>query len=346
MRPFWEEIAYINEEERSKVQAIVKLPEPYIEKPSLIAFYSFKGGVGRTLNLAAHLFALLDRAKEIDRSITVLVIDADLEAPGLTYWNMSEKPQPVVSFIDFLEAYHYSPIEREQTLSLFAREVNKSPKYEGKSTVYFLPACLDDNQLLDTPILPEQLVTSPEGVWECGNAIHSLGKAVGADYVLIDLSSGLSKISSPIIFDPRIQRIIVTTINDQSLRGINLVLSQIGRVAPPKAKVDDESYYDPSLVISMLTPELKSLPAFEDALVKFQSAYLQSEEDNLYSTRLEIKETDFAQDLLYVNNWKEARSKLSQTSVMKVAHEWAKEQLEITTHQQPLSKLMSIKAKS
>jgi len=208
VHPFWEEIAYIysESEENTVASKAVKFPEPYTGNPKLIAFYSFKGGVGRTLNLAAHHFALLDRAKKLDRSITVLVIDADLEAPGLTYWNAFEKQQPAVSFIDFLEAYHYPPIEREQTLSLFAREVKKSPKYEGNSTVYFLPACLDDEQLLDTPILPEHLVTSPDGTWECGNAIHRLGQSVGADYVLIDLRAGLSEISSPIIFDPRIQR--------------------------------------------------------------------------------------------------------------------------------------------
>ncbi|MHC5672943.1 ParA family protein [Nostoc sp.] len=340
IRPFWEEIAYIENDSEIKnvIEKQVKLPDAYTEKPNLIAFYSFKGGVGRTLNLAAHLFALLDRAKELDLSINVLVIDADLEAPGLTYWNRSEKQQPSVSLIDFLEVYHYSPIEREQTLSLFAREVKKSSKYEGKSTVYFLPACLDDDQLLDTPILPEQLVRSPDGAWEWGNAIHSLGKAVGADYVFIDLRAGLSEISSPIIFDPRIQRFLVTTITEQSVIGTSLVLEQIGRVAPPEERVDDKSYYEPCLLISMLMPELKSLPAFEDALVRFQSAYAQPEEDNLYATRLEIKETYFAQELLYINNWEDSRLKLSPTSVMNVAKEWAKEQLVIPNEQELQSK--------
>jgi hypothetical protein len=339
VRPFWEEIAYIEGDlETGNVTAKpVKLPEPYTEKPNLIAFYSFKGGVGRTVNLAAHYFVLLDRAKELDQPITVLVIDADLEAPGLTYWSRLEKQQPAVSFIDFLEVYQYSPIEREQTLSLFAREVKKSPKNEGKSTVYFLPACLDDEQLLDTPILPEDLVRSPDGAWECGNAIHRLGQAVGADYVFIDLRAGLSEISSPIIFDPRIQRFLVTTITEQSVTGTSLVLKQLGQVAPPEISVDDSSYYDPSLVISMLMPELKSSPAFEDALVRFQSAYVQPEEENLYYTRLEIKETYFAQELLYINNWEDARLKLSPTSVMTVAREWAEEQLGTPITQKSLS---------
>lgn len=342
VRPLWEEITYLGSgseaAEDLTIENPVKLPKGYIDKPSLIAFYSFKSGVGRTLNLAAHLFALLDRAKELDKPINILVIDADIEAPGLTYWNAFEKQQPAVSFIDFLEIYHYSPIEREQSISLFAREVKKSAKYEGKSTVYFLPACLEDEELLDTPILPEHLVRSPDGAWEYGNAIHSLGKAVGADYVLIDLRAGLSEISSPIIFDPRIQRFLVTTINDQSVRGTSLVLEQIARVAPSEASVNDERYYDPCLIISMLTPELRLLPAVEDALVRLQTAYLQSEEDNLYATRLDIKETYFSQELLYINNWDDARLKLSPTSVMNVAKEWAKEQLIIPNNQELQSK--------
>ncbi|MEJ6483588.1 ParA family protein [Nostoc punctiforme UO1] len=170
------------------------------------------------------------------------------------------------------------------------------------------------------------MVRSPDGAWEYGNAIHSLGKAVGADYVLIDLRAGLSEISSPIIFDSRIQRFIVTTLNDQSVRGTSLVLEQIARVAPSEASVDDERYYDPSLIVSMLTEELRLSPAFEYELERLESVYLQSEKDSVDS-RLQIKETFFAEELLYINKWDEARSKLSSTSLMVVASEWAEGQL-------------------
>ncbi|MDB9537671.1 ParA family protein [Dolichospermum planctonicum CS-1226] len=338
IRPFWEEIAYLesNSESDSEtepaVKKIVKLPEAYTEKPSLIAFYSFKGGVGRTLNLTAHLFALLDRSKELNESINVLVIDADLEAPGLTYWNALAKQQPSVSFINFLEVYHYSPIDREKALALFANEVKKSVKHEGNSQVYFLPAFLKDNELLDIPILPEHLVRGIDGTWEYGNAIHHLGEILSVDYVFIDLRAGLSEISSPIIFDPRIQRFLVTTINDQSIQGTSLVLKQIGKVAPLEAEVKDKEYYDPSIVISMLKEEFKKLPAFNNALFELISAYVQSEEDKLDEPRLEIKEAYFVEELLYVNDWEDARSKLNRTSisVMKIAQEWAEGEL-ITT---------------
>ena len=296
IRPFWQEIAYIDGDPDINTNSVrtpstFHFPETSLSLPKVIAFYSFKGGVGRTLHLASHLFALLEAAKEINKEITVLVVDADLEAPGLTYWDRAEKQQAAVSFIDFLEAYHYSPVSRQETLNLIAEEVKKTPKYEGRSTFYFLPACLDDEQLLDTPVLPEHLARSPEGEWTCGDALHQLGKALSADYVLVDLRAGLSEISSPIIFDPRIQRFFVTTATEQSTAGISLVLEQISRIAPSELDSSSGKFYDPSIIISFLTPELKKLSAFDNSLEKFSAAYNpaeQSDDGNLYAGRLEI----------------------------------------------------------
>ncbi|WP_417912878.1 KGGVGR-motif variant AAA ATPase [Candidatus Electronema sp. TJ] len=330
-RPFWEEMAYLEKREldgETEFSAIpgLPLPQPFLSnKPKLVSFYSFKGGVGRTLHLAAFLFALLDRAKELGQTATVLVIDADLEAPGLTYWNRQESQQPSVSFLDFLEIYQYAPSDIVETLDLFAKEIKKAPKTDGRTTWYFLPACLKDRQLLDTPVLPEHLARNQDG-WECGKAVFQLGQAVGADYVLIDLRAGLSEISSPILFDPRIQRYIVTTITEQSVSGTSLVLDQISCLAPPASTQTEEvDYYDPSLIISMLKPELKDRPAFADALVKLRSAY--------DLERLQISETDFAEELLYINGWEDARSKLAPSSIMRTAREWAKSQLKSSATQ-------------
>jgi len=331
IRPFWEEIAYLSDDsDQSKELSQIPLPEAYIAPPSIVAFHSFKGGVGRTTHLAAYLFALLERAKEINQRITVLVIDADLEAPGLTYWNRSEKQQPAVSFLDFLEAYHYSPLPKPEILDLFAIEVKKSqsPKHEGVSTAYFLPACLSDEQLLDTPILPENLTRSLGNVWTFSNALHELGKALNADYVIVDLRAGLSEISSPLIFDPRVQRFFVTTASTQSVSGIELVLKQVSRIAPSQEDVENGKYFDPTVIISFLTQEMKKLSEFDDILVKFRTAYTQDNFVDDSSTRLEIQETDFLQELLYINNWEDARLKLSTTSeIARFAKEWAVSQL-------------------
>ncbi len=323
IRPFWEEVAYINDSNQLKNF----LPQPYLKKPNLIAFYSFKGGVGRTLHLYAYVFALLERAKHLDKEINILVIDADLEAPGLTYWNANQNIQPKLSFIDFLEIFHYSPDSPEKTLEGIAKEIKQSVPNEDKLKLYFMPAFLEEKQLLDTPILPENLVRNLDGSWRCTDAIYQLGETLGVDYIFIDLRAGLSEISSPILFDPRMQRFLVTTLNEQSINGTKLVLEQLGHIAYEESEDENEKYFDPCVIISWLTPEIKKSSAFDESITKLQSAYIQSKNDDLYSTRLEIKETEFAQQLLYINNWEEAEKKLQGTSVMNNAAIWAQEQL-------------------
>jgi len=66
--------------------------------PQIITFYSFKGGVGRTLHLVAALKALLTNKDDLNKQI--LVVDADLEAPGLTWWAKDKKEFPEISYLD------------------------------------------------------------------------------------------------------------------------------------------------------------------------------------------------------------------------------------------------------
>lgn len=210
-----------------------------------------------------------------------------------------------------------------------SQAIKETARKLGKSTFYFLPAFLNEEQLLDTPVLPEHLART--GDWSYSQALHDLGKALAADYVFIDLRSGLTKMSSPLVFDFRIQRFFVTTVAEQSVAGLSLVLEQISRIAPDNEQIESGNFYDPSIILSFLTPELKKLPDFEEILIRFRDAYAQSqklEEDNIDSKRLKIKKTDFSQKLLYfINSWDEAQSKLTSTSVMKLAQEWANHQI-------------------
>src|ERR1039458_3724505 len=93
------------------------------EKPkaSFVTFYSFKGGVGRSM-------ALINTAGILaGRGFRVLVIDLDLEAPGLSYLNpdapdvspTDQKPEKrslQLGFVDLLS----DAKERGQEGDLFA----------------------------------------------------------------------------------------------------------------------------------------------------------------------------------------------------------------------------------
>jgi len=118
LKPFWTEIVYANKNDNECT--LLDLPKPLDDtSPQLVAFYSFKGGVGRTLHLIAHVIALLEKSKELNKSVNILVIDADLEAPGITYWQRIENNTATLSFIDFLEVYNSSSVTSNESIEFW-----------------------------------------------------------------------------------------------------------------------------------------------------------------------------------------------------------------------------------
>lgn len=329
--PLWNEFAYLPKIEPSQTNSLY-LPTPYT-KTQLLAFYSFKDSGGKTLNLVAYLLALLERSKQLNQPLNILVIDADLEAPGLTYWNKVHNP--AVCFLDFLEVYQYSRLPLEQSISLFANElktkltcpIGKNLSH-AQSNVYFLPACLNSQQLLDKQILPEHLVRGPHDAWGYSNAINLLGQELAINYVFIDLRAGLSNLSSPLLFDPRVQRFIITTLNQQSVCGTNLVLQQIGKVAPSPSFIQHKEYYDPWLLINMLKQDSVESTGYKDAVDIFYRSYNQLEDTKeVYDKRLNMVPAQFEEELLFINSWDEARLRLPTTRLMMNARKWAQTEL-------------------
>ena len=73
-------------------------PEPLIETPPRLVFYSVKGGVGRSTALAV---AAADLAA---RGSNVLVLDMDLEAPGIGGMLLPEDAMPDFGVVDWFAA--------------------------------------------------------------------------------------------------------------------------------------------------------------------------------------------------------------------------------------------------
>ncbi|MTV50956.1 ParA family protein [Heliobacillus mobilis] len=321
--PLWKNISYLRNNDSKNISYIPSTPQDK-HGPQLVAFYSFKGGVGRSTHLAAYLFALLAQAKKINRPVTAVVIDADLEAPGLTYWSRKEKLRPDISFANFLEVYHYPPIEREAALSSLIKKISEYCKYQEKSKYYFLPAFINDRELLDMPIQPENLARSSSEPWQVGEALYKLGQLLKADFVFVDLRAGLSEISSPILLDPRFERFIFTTLTEQSISGTSLVLEEISKLSPTLEHLDSNKLFDPTVVLTMLTPELKSNEVYENAMTRLQESYNATNSTDEYIPRLQFEETYFSQELLYIKDWQDGQYKISMSpSIMKVASEWA-----------------------
>jgi len=89
-------------------------PQQTMGSPPIAVFHSFKGGVGRT----THAISLAITASERQR---VLLIDGDIEAPGISWLMRRRLPDPPIAFSDLIALAHGdSSSGHQQTIALAA----------------------------------------------------------------------------------------------------------------------------------------------------------------------------------------------------------------------------------
>ncbi|MFT4924099.1 MAG: cellulose biosynthesis protein BcsQ [Phenylobacterium sp.] len=311
--PLWSDQVYLN-------PAMQKYPPPNTEKPKIIAFHSFKGGVGRTTSLMTYAAALLNQANE--RPIKILLVDADLEAPGISFW-LEPSNRPNVSFIQLLEALHFPPKDTDSTLEHFTNELRKtSLNIDGSNKeVFVLPAALKLTDIMDMPVQPQHIARNPRNPWQLSDHLSALGGKLNADLVLVDLRAGLSELASPLLFDPRIEHFFVTTVAPQSVKGMAEVLKHI-HAFQSELQPEQAAAAKPSLILTMLTPQLRKLKEYEDAYEQLSRAYPNSTEDTL-SYGLEFNEAEFDNSLMSIGDLKQALMLLPKSSLFTTARKWA-----------------------
>jgi MinD-like ATPase involved in chromosome partitioning or flagellar assembly len=232
-RPQWGERRIVS-------QLVEGLPAPAAEvfphDVRLCAFHSFKGGVGRTLHCVALALELAKRrASPSGLSRRVLLIDADLEAPGISWMVAAEGSRADIALDDFLALLHgSSPGNHERVIAL----ARKSLVNQEQDGILILPTTRDTTRIGPPRIQPADLLTPDRSPYFLTEAFAELAYAVGADTCLIDLRAGTGELSAPILLDPRVQRVFVTTISDQSVQGTSNLLNQVGLRAPSRKSTD------------------------------------------------------------------------------------------------------------
>lgn len=322
--PLWRDIAYLQVSTQDKSN--IKFPTAYTDGPKIISFHSFKGGVGRTTALMTYVAAHLQSSSS--KPVKLLVVDADLEAPGVSFW-LDDKNRPKVSFVQFLEALHYPPINIEASLKFFAEELHKTSLNVGGShrELFILPAALDLTEIQDMPVQPSHLARNPSNPWVLTDYLHTLGRHLGVDAVFIDLRAGLSELSSPLIFDPRVEHYFVTTVAKQSVAGTVEVLKRL-HTFNSSLPEQEQRIAKPSIVVSLLTSDLRKLPEFENAKVAIEQAY--PPVGTLLDEGVEWLEADFSASLMSISSVREAFEKLKSSSLYINAQAWS------STLEQPL----------
>ena len=195
-----------------------------------VTFYSYKGGVGRTMALA-NVAAML--AKEGRR---VLLIDFDLEAPGLDAFDGlgCAKGHPgVVEYVaEYLAAGKAPPI------GSFVREcLPASTHLRGK--LWLMPSGKKDQQYNRdrARINWTELYDKYDGERFIENWKADIEKTYAPDYVLIDSRTGLTDVGGICTLHLPQLVVLLYALNDQNIHGIAGVaraISKAENTRPPQ----------------------------------------------------------------------------------------------------------------
>lgn len=267
------------------------------------AFHSYKGGVGRTLSLIAAVQAVSNMND--GKQMKLLIVDGDLEAPGLT-WIVNKQMKCDISFLDALALIHEEEEDWREVASFVAQKVQaKTITFENttkRETVehYFLPASREPEQLVNMPVTPQLAVQIIGREWVVSDFLASLGAKLRVDAVFMDLRAGISEISAPVLFDPRVKKVFVTTTSTQSVMGMNTLLKQI--YSSPLLK----KYPVPEIFLTMVPPhwnENEEVDKVEEIITELlKEVNILSEEDIANDILVPYRTLKFAQELIHLEN--------------------------------------------
>lgn len=296
-------------------------------KPRITAFFSFKGGVGRTLHLTAVTHRLIEATNSSMSAPKVLLIDADTEAPGITWWTQKILPQPDYSYLDLLaDAQEGADYAAENASSLMR---GQRLEFGGPQQVcFFLPAFRDTVQMLRPPMSPEQLTLGGDSPWLLTDTLLTLGRKLDIDHIVIDLRAGMTELSSPLFLDPRIKRILVTTTSHQSVQGTAITLNELVKFAKMAPESICNSYADNTQVLIGFVPPSEStgthtLPITE----QLEKTLLQlprdsSDDESDFSTIAPLDwfaQSDYDQSLLGLGDFHDALQYLKKSQTVQAA---------------------------
>ena len=214
----------------------------------MIAFHSYKGGVGRPLSLTAFLRQCTE--KYPDKKI--LVLDADVEAPGLTW--MAEAGYRRISYLDILSIMNYEQITDQMLEKLCDLVKTSTVSVSTDQKIidqYFIPVYREKEQNMNVGSKPEQVLMTQENKFYITETIAKMAGKLGVNLVLIDLRAGITEYSAPFLFDPRVIKYYVTSTSLQSVKGTNQILEQV-------YKKTNADFLKSRIVLTMIPETMKT----------------------------------------------------------------------------------------
>lgn len=218
--PLFKDFSYVTNENSVELPQLDKLDIP------VVAFHSYKGGVGRTLTLISVVREMMNLYGSEKK---VLIVDGDMEAPGLT-WLGRKNNHYAISYLDVL-AIIGAKGNKKDIVEEVSRFVGRSSLvFQGEKlelAQYFLPTYREESQMLDVYSNPERIMAGETNKYIIVDTLAQIGKCLGVNAILVDLRAGFSEYSSPFLFDPRVDKYLISSTSLQSVSGTNLILREL-----------------------------------------------------------------------------------------------------------------------
>lgn len=186
----------------------------------VVACHSAKGGTGRTTSAIA--VALL-WAKRTGKKI--LVVDADLEAPGLSYIFQSHRSEVAISLEDAIALTHASPASDVRAVAAW---IGERLVDQAAGPLVVLPLRRRLGELASSAIRAENIST-PEQPFALADLLSWIANSAGCDGVVVDVRAGLVPIAAQLLLDPNVPRVFCTSLADQSLRATADLIAYLSR---------------------------------------------------------------------------------------------------------------------
>lgn len=201
------------------------IQEPAASLPPLhevITFYSYKGGTGRTMALA-NIACLMGR--QFGAAGRVLLIDWDLEAPGLHYYMQPPSAQHagVVELFELIDRRLTESQRQDDAESIAEQLVDSLPLEDFVQATRAPNVEVMSAGYIDSSYQSRLARIDWERIYErCPAIYRTLARRLSRDYaaVLIDSRTGLTDISSICTALLPDKLVVVFTPNQQSLTGI------------------------------------------------------------------------------------------------------------------------------
>jgi cellulose biosynthesis protein BcsQ len=303
--------------------------------PQVFTFYSFKGGVGRSMAVLNVAYALAGRGRN------VLVLDMDLEAPGLsgflrrkqeigkladcdvidlvqwaaqfaTVRQSGEKPDrsampPLTDYVVSVVPEKVEPLrpKRGELGRVDVIPVDEERDYYGRLTALGIGG-FDHEMLRQIGSVLNVWLKSRKFAVEVPEYYGSAGQRMAKyDYVLVDSRTGVTEIGGLCIGPLSDQLLVFTALNDQNVAGTARFLTEVG-VVEAKSKQIPASHDQEELRVQRLDPKpamivATPVPSGEIEMKKKRLAELR---DNVgavvsqlsYHPQLALMETVFVRD--------------------------------------------------